>query len=413
MAYFQSSLNQLSMKKLVLAFVGMLTISLGTYAQQKKQPGIPFVKGTAPCSTVDPPKNFLLDTTDLKGGRGLADNFYLWDVGSILYVKIWNGSPQMRQMIQAYAKEWEKYANIKFQFVETGDAHIRVLLDNKGGNNSRIGIQALSVPQDQKTMNLDTTTFKTAAYTYTCIVHEFGHAIGLLHEHSSPISGIKWNKDYVYAELKRTNGWDRDAVDWNLFKTVNQFYTNGTTYDRYSIMHYPIMPGWTTNSYVVNWNNAISEGDKNLMRILYPASGARSTEVPRLYITKPQEPLTLLNVAKMGVSIFPRFAISSNINTSAFIVAYVYDEFNRPVTYTDATGKSMILCTYQSVNLEGNKSYTVNNGTNRDFELFIPQAEILKYVPSGNVKISVQVLVSANNELKNFYVSELKSMVAK
>src|ERR1041384_4358514 len=63
------------------------------------------------------------DTT----GRGLADNYFIWDNGTTLKVKFLSGSPQLRNQIFQLAKEWELYANIKFQLVTTGDADIRVM----------------------------------------------------------------------------------------------------------------------------------------------------------------------------------------------------------------------------------------------------------------------------------------------
>ena len=31
-------------------------------------------------------------------------------------------------------------------------------------------------------------------------IHEFGHALGLNHEHKNPSAGIKWNKPVVYSD---------------------------------------------------------------------------------------------------------------------------------------------------------------------------------------------------------------------
>jgi len=214
-------------------------------------------------------------------------------------------------MIERYAKEWEKYGNIYLTFVTSGPSNIRVWLDNKGGNWSRVGNQANSVAQDQKTINLDTTSFVTAAYTYTAIVHEFGHAIGLLHEHFSPLAGIKWNKEFVYAELKRTQGWSKEDVDAQLFQPMNISYTNGTSYDKKSIMHYPIMKGWTTDGYFVDWNNSISDGDKALVAALYPKVGNRANEKPRFYVSNYTTMSVLPSTAKQGISLYPSFSIKT------------------------------------------------------------------------------------------------------
>ena len=74
--------------------------------------------------------------------------------------------------------------------------------------------------------------------------HEFGHALGMLHEQSYP-NGIKWNKDTVYKYYEKYQGWDKAKVDFNVLEASDFFYTNGTTYDPQSIMHYPVL-AWQT-----------------------------------------------------------------------------------------------------------------------------------------------------------------------
>jgi hypothetical protein len=129
------------------------------------------------------------------------------------------------------------------------------------------------VPQDEHTLHLDTTSFTTAQYTYTAIVHEFGHAIGLMHEHMNPTSGIKWDKNRVYAAYKMQQGWSKEQVDAQLFKKYSITYTNGTKYDAKSIMHYPISRWETLDGFFVDWNYSISEGDKQIVSALYPKKG--------------------------------------------------------------------------------------------------------------------------------------------
>jgi len=37
------------------------------------------------------------------------------------------------------------------------------------------------------------------------VLHEFGHALGLIHEHQSPFKGgFEWNKDEVRGSLPRS-----------------------------------------------------------------------------------------------------------------------------------------------------------------------------------------------------------------
>lgn len=56
----------------------------------------------------------------------------------------------------------------------------------------------------------------TADYEVARTVYrEFGHALGCVHEHQSPIQGIRWDEQKVYEYDAREMGWDSDTVDRN------------------------------------------------------------------------------------------------------------------------------------------------------------------------------------------------------
>jgi len=60
-----------------------------------------------------------------------------------------------------------------------------------GGSWSYIGTDATKLPLESFTMNLGSVDRPT-------VLHEFGHALGLIHEHQSPFKGgFKWNREEV------------------------------------------------------------------------------------------------------------------------------------------------------------------------------------------------------------------------
>ena len=87
------------------------------------------------------------------------------------------------------------------------------------------------------------------------VTHEFGHALGLIHEHQNPAAGINWNKPAVYSYYEGPpNNWTPVAGRRQLFQTYDKDQTQYTQTDPQSIMMYPIDPGLTTDGLVVGSN---------------------------------------------------------------------------------------------------------------------------------------------------------------
>src|SRR6185503_11136830 len=164
---------------------------------------------------------------------------------------------------------WSQYANVKFEFLTAGLGDIRISF-NKNGSYSYIGSDAKNRLPDEETMNLGwIENTKTEGQLKSVILHEFGHTLGLLHEHMNPLSNIQWNKPVVYAYYMQYDGWTKDMVEKQVFDRYSVTMTN-KSYDPKSIMHYPIPASFTVDGYSVGENYDLSEEDKKLVRELYP-----------------------------------------------------------------------------------------------------------------------------------------------
>ncbi len=388
--------------KTIITTMVLLGISQAVVAQKTKQ--------KYGCSSEVPSTSSKVYIEDTANARGLADNYYLWDNGKTIYIKFLSGSKSMQNKIKAIAKEWEQYANLNFEFISVGPSNIRINLDNKGGHNSMIGTLANNANEDERTMNFDTTDFKTFTAMRRTVIHEFGHAIGLLHEHYSPVAGIEWNKDAVYSELKRTQGWDRQTVDVNLFQQYNVTYTNGTKYDAKSIMHYPIFERWTTNGFSVNWNNELSEGDISIIGLLYPKNGDRLNEAPRFIVSDFTQIIISKNDTKNGISLFPSFKLTTAGKPArVYFIAFFYDEDGNPIKKeTNTYTINNIAATFKSSVLGIGKSVVANKNKPNDFELFIPYTELPISVGKNNFQVEFRVYLQDDKEMKILYQSKRK-----
>lgn len=402
------------MKKSILIFLTL--ISGGLLMAQKPSK---VIKEPVKCGV--PVANYLTKGIDTSASRGVADNYYLWDNQATIVVKFMpGGSQRMRDLVKQYAKEWEQYANIKFSFVpdNTAATNIRVKLGNGLGHNSPVGTQCNLFPQTEQTLNLDTADF--IDYTYYAVeakkggtdfskmtddefnswlasvllkpnlklndktmrgttMHEFGHALGLLHEQSFP-GGIKWKKtDDVYAYYLKTQKWDKEKVDAQVFEVSNVFYTNGTSYDPKSIMQYPVEAWQTIDGFTVPRNDELSSGDKMLIAALYPKDKAVSDkEVPKLDVSNITAVNAYNNPTKKGISIYPVFEVRSNSKVCpVYFVARLFDENGYYIPDTnDKYNWGGYVATYVKGTMTPNSKAIFNKDAKKNLELFLPYSEI-------------------------------------
>ncbi|RXW13968.1 hypothetical protein EST38_g11879 [Candolleomyces aberdarensis] len=213
----------------------------------------------------------------------------MWNNGQVLtcaFVKNAGSAIQQAKVISV-AKEWERYANIKLDFASAAknplDAIIRISFDPRLGTWSTVGKDALHPREGRATMNfafLFNTPTEAIPEERRVILHEFGHAIGYLHEHQSPRRGdkLKLKEEVVIYWAKETQNWTEDETRRNILNVYNRYeVSNYSTVDLTSIMMYYMPAQLNEQEIEMRPNYELSALDKAFAFLNYPFLGGLSS----------------------------------------------------------------------------------------------------------------------------------------
>jgi hypothetical protein len=196
-----------------------------------------------------------------------------WAPGQTLRIAFMGGDPEVKRRVREVAMIWTRHANLKFDFDDSPSAQIRIAFLRGQGSWSYVGRDCLEIAHERPTMSLGWLDPDTSDDEYSRVVlHEFGHALGCIHEHQNPVANIPWDRDAVYAFYEGPpNEWTPEQVDLNLFATYDKEITQFTRFDPRSIMLYPIPAEHTTDRIARPGNHTLSETDIEFIRGMYPS----------------------------------------------------------------------------------------------------------------------------------------------
>ncbi|MCB1675814.1 MAG: pre-peptidase C-terminal domain-containing protein [Halioglobus sp.] len=244
-------------------------------------------------------------TRMMAGGRvrAIAPKGKQWINGSTLTIRFMGGTPEQQDMVRDVTPAWTEHANLHFEFTDDPRAKIRVTFDPGDGAWSYVGTDNLGIPLHAATLNL-------GWLDDGVILHEFGHMIGLAHEHQSPLGGIVWNEAAVIRDLSGPpNFWDEDTIRHNVLEKYTADQINGTEFDPESIMLYAFPDAWTENMGATRENSTLSDLDKLFVESekMYP--GRRAPEDAAVEL--PVCTATAADIASAGEEDLYQFTVAS------------------------------------------------------------------------------------------------------
>ncbi len=200
-----------------------------------------------------------------------------WAPGYVLRCRFLDGSAKMRKKVRTLSKAWEKHANVTIKFVSNAPAEVRISFYADDGSWSAVGRDALNAsyfPPHLPTMNFGWVRDNSdPEEDRAVILHEFGHALGCIHEHQSPTFDRKWNKAAVLEYFQGPpNFWDKADIEDNVLKKYSPHGIRATAFDPESIMLYAFDAElFSDGKGATNENSQLSSTDRSMIGKMYPA----------------------------------------------------------------------------------------------------------------------------------------------
>ncbi|PIB42429.1 hypothetical protein AOA59_20435 [Pseudomonas sp. 2822-15] len=213
--------------------------------------------------------------------RGIAYKYRLWPQNSTITIAFMDTSPAHRAIIQKHIeKNYAPLINLKLKFVEGTQGDIRISTSaDIAGDWSIVGTGALSEPANEPTMHLD--PHKAEDIFKMNILHEFGHALGLRHEHKHPDRTLDFNLPRLYELYKKKFNLDTIDVHEQILEKLKPADIIASDYDPKSIMHYNLSRLILWKQKTTGYNFTLSNNDKALLRSIYPRPEPESVPVRR------------------------------------------------------------------------------------------------------------------------------------
>lgn len=212
--------------------------------------------------------------------RSISEPSRLWTPGQTLRISFVDPTEDdVKKAIFAAASEWLEYANLQFERVDDEDATAEIRISTNGPENASFSLQGTQSMQQEGASMLIGCPPGHDLFEHT-VLHEFGHALGLHHEHQHPEANIPWDLEALRSLIRgilADEGVPDEEIEDKMeaeladnFLPMPQENLKVLPYDPESIMHYEVLQTHTLGDYETGLNLRLSEKDKQAARTLYP-----------------------------------------------------------------------------------------------------------------------------------------------
>lgn len=372
--------------------------------------------------------------------KGVAVTNKLWYNGTTIKVKLLNDPYKMKDKIVEYAREWEQYANIKFNFVDEGKAEVRIGFDFNDQRYitwSYVGTDCKYVTnQKEPTMSFAYFDSANEKEIRGDVLRAFGMALGLELEYRH----LKFNPGWTSRIAEYWEG-EIEDIPWEDLKEYvfdpleNENLVQTKEYDENSIMVWPFSKKYAANT-ARDFNYVLSESDILFIKKLYPRDNSKY--MLKIEASSARQMYSIINTETIVIDWGDGNTTELLPSIKEQSVDYIYDDYEQNWQskhtikfYGSETAITSLSCPsnyiydfdisgckgLESLNFETNltkdidlsnnlKLKTLYLGTNYDmFSVDISMLKDLELFRSPSVTTSLNV--SQNTKLKALYYSTL------